>query len=274
MQTLPDGGPYRIFWRSGSNGEWTWSDTSTTGILDNGTNIYYNQWTGATWQQTAITSNSRWVNHFVFALPEHSGAKRTCVFMGQVLHTTLAAAQAEDPATSLTGYEALTEEIVFLYRMTYERKAATLSNAILASVQGTRSNTISVTGGFSSSDHQTLSNRGATGAHPAAAVSVDTAGFSGSLLGVSPDVQSALAKLDTAVGGGYADYNFTVGSGGQSAFVTGSFTVTSRINVMVNGQMLPLEGADKDWTRDAGTSTVTINETQPQYAQVTIRIYP
>ncbi len=197
LPTLNNNGPYRVFWRTGSSVEWAWSDTSVTGILDNGTNIYFNEFTGSVWQLSPITTNDTFVNYYVFAMPTISGYPGIVVIMGQSTYSSLSEAQAEDPSSSLAGFTELTVEGVFVSRMTYKRiSGAYPSNAVLTSVQSIRTNIINITSGFTPSDHQALSNRSSLNAHPAGSISVVTSSFTKNLNASDDTVQKSLNKLD------------------------------------------------------------------------------
>jgi hypothetical protein len=198
---LVDDGPYRVFWRAGASGEWTWSDTSVTGIIEGGTgsSIVYNRWNGTAWVQTEITGLSKWVNYYVVVLPEISGAYRTCVVMGQVLHNSLSAATFEDP-TSISGLGELAEEGVILYKMTYQRTSSSPSNARLVKVQFIGASLITVVNELALRSHSGLLDRSVSDAHPASSVAVSADVFTNVLSGLStPTTQKALEVLDAVV---------------------------------------------------------------------------
>lgn len=119
---IPDGGPYRVAWLTGTDSapEWNWSDTSVTGILDNGADLYYNQNNAGTWTRTAVANNGRWVNYWIVATTSLDGSREVVAIMGQTLFTTLANAQAESGA-ALKYLQKLFDEAVIIGRFIYER---------------------------------------------------------------------------------------------------------------------------------------------------------
>jgi hypothetical protein len=149
----------RIYYRSGNPGAWVWNDTTTSGILDDATNIYYNQLNGSTWQLTPISSNNTWVNYYLIMSPENT-IWQTAAVMGQATYGSLALAQAENPVTAIAGLTNLTDEFVYVYRMTYRRvSGSSPSNAQLASVQilTGQLNSLSASG-VTPTDHNALTN--------------------------------------------------------------------------------------------------------------------
>lgn len=183
----------RVYYRSGANGDWVWDDTSTSGLLNNGTSFYANTWNGTAWELTPQTTDNKYLNYFLVTVPDNDNTKRIAVVMGQTIHSTLAAAQSEEPNGGISGWSNFTVEYVFFARLTYQRAASSNTfNAILASVQALRSNNIINLSGFSPSDHQSLSGRSSSGAHPSSAISFPP---SGNLSATT--VQAALIELDT-----------------------------------------------------------------------------
>jgi hypothetical protein len=76
-----------------------------------------------------------------------------------------------------------------------------------------------------------------------------------------------------SAGSTIVDQNYDVGGGGQTEFITTqSFTVSSQIDVWVNGR-LQRELAGNDYTRNAALSKITFTYTVPENAWVRIRIY-
>jgi len=177
---VTSGGPYRILYRSGgeNDDEWDWIDNSTNGLHSNGTNLYYNQLTGGSWALTAITTNNRWVNYWIYAAPviknDGSGVEfQTFAIMGQTLHTSIANARAEDPSIGIKWGDTALQEFVLLARVTYRRVNGGYSvNANLEEVVNIRSNRVELAlSGVGS--HNALTGRSDPNAHPATAISYD-----------------------------------------------------------------------------------------------------
>ncbi len=184
---LPKGNSIRVMHRIGQS--WT-HQMSTVGFLHDGTNIYANEFVNGQWALQPITANNRYVNYYLVAIPHIDPTKRICAVMGQIVYTSLTAAQLEEPNIGISNWADLTGEHVFFSRLTYQRKAASNTfNAELVGVQAIRSNN-AVLAGTSPSNHQSLSGRASEGSHPASAISVETiAGVTGT------NVQTVLAEL-------------------------------------------------------------------------------
>jgi hypothetical protein len=118
---MADGGPYCIFRRTGASGEWTWTEAETFPFLDDGTNIQYNEFTGATWQMTAL-SGTQFVNMWVFATTALAAVNQIFLVVGQRVWASQAEAEAESVANIDWGGVPF-QEIAPLYQVTYRRAA-------------------------------------------------------------------------------------------------------------------------------------------------------
>jgi hypothetical protein len=141
---IPKLGPYRVMWRSGTNGDWTWVDTSTTGIVDDGANIEWNQFTGGAWSAAGIATANTFVNYWIFAVPLVPGSGiSTIAVMGQATYSSLSQAQAAMPYTELTGLQNFTSEGAFVARLTYQQVPGSIpSNAQLVAVSAITGNLV------------------------------------------------------------------------------------------------------------------------------------
>lgn len=119
VSALANGGPYNIFYRNGASGEWTWSRTEAYPYFINANSIRYNQFTGATWQLTDITTNNRWVNYYVFATNALTSGFGIIIIPGQNIYTSLALAQAESVANLSLG-DLPFQEIIAVGRITHQ----------------------------------------------------------------------------------------------------------------------------------------------------------
>ena len=115
---------YRVAWKTGTSASpaWNWIDNAEGGIYSDGTNAYYNQLTGGSWQKTAISSNG-FVNYWLVATTAAS-APQLVVVMGQTTYSTLALAQAATFSGEVTDIGLFTAEGLVVYQMTYQRSAA------------------------------------------------------------------------------------------------------------------------------------------------------
>jgi hypothetical protein len=146
--------------------------TSSLPILTNGTDIQYNQ-IGV--GLTPITQNNKWVNYYIAITSMNTPAERIIIIPGQTVHSSLSSAQLESPTNLNTGALPF-QEFVFIYQLSFRRVSGgtTSGNAELAanpSLFAFNSATLST----SANDHNLLSNRDASGAHPATAVAYDPA---------------------------------------------------------------------------------------------------
>jgi hypothetical protein len=121
-QALGGANNYRVLHLTGTTAApvWNWTDSANYGILDDGTDIYYNQNNAGTWQLTAISSNSRWVNYYIVATTAYN-TPQIIVVMGQKVYTTVLNAQAGNFATDCSNFGLFSTEGVVLYRVTYRR---------------------------------------------------------------------------------------------------------------------------------------------------------
>jgi hypothetical protein len=136
---------YRILYQTGTSGSplWNWVDDAEGGIYTNGTNVYYNQLTGGSWQLTAIASGPQYINYWVMAIPTNS-APQIIVIMGSTTYSSLALAQAGTFAAEVPNIGLLTAEGVVLYQMTYERMGTSVGAPGNTELVGVKKVTISV----------------------------------------------------------------------------------------------------------------------------------
>lgn len=121
LNAISSGGPYQVMYKSGVNGYFVRSQVTLPYVYAAASYIQWNQFTGSTWQLTAMTSSNR-LNYYVFATTGYDGTKQIMILPGQAQYSSLAAAQAESvTALNLTGFPAL--EFVPLYQITFHTLA-------------------------------------------------------------------------------------------------------------------------------------------------------
>ncbi len=167
----------------------------------NGTDMQYNQNPISGTALTAMPTNNRWANVYCCAVPVTSDAAsqafRYIWFLGQVLHTSLAAAQAETFNSLYTGdlTTSILPEIVPISQITFKRttSAGTTYNVQVdvapTAITGTRSSLVSVSGAIPTS-HAGLLDRSLADQHPASAITNTPSGIV-----TATDVQSAINFL-------------------------------------------------------------------------------
>jgi hypothetical protein len=101
-------GTYEVFYRTGAGGEWVWTQNNVP-LLSGGGYLYYNEWTGATWQQTAAANNN-YVNYYIFAVPTS-------------VYSSLALALGETVSDLDFGTLPFTE-FVSIYKITFRTSAS------------------------------------------------------------------------------------------------------------------------------------------------------
>lgn len=182
----------RKFFRDPGAVNWTWTDDVNTYLTSGADLAYDNAGT-----LTAVGANNRYMNMYAVVIPTVSGQPQFGLITGQAFYTTLALAQAENPLTALQGVSTLSTELVFIAQLTF-RRITNATSSTLESVTALRLNQVTLSGSFNPTDHQVLSNRGAIGAHPASAISIDAAAFdSGLITTATTDAQSAFTAIAT-----------------------------------------------------------------------------
>lgn len=230
---------YPIFYRAGLGGEWRWV-MGAYPYLRTGSNFAYNLNTAGTWSLPEITSNGRYMNMYICAIPFHSSASgnnyRFIWIMGQALHTSLALAQGESfLSLDLAGLPF--QEFVPLWQITMRREVSydnTAGNARIEAttrIVGTRASLATL--GTTPSNHNALSNRSDANSHPALAIGLDTSTFTDAtidhLTATETSVQLALEKLSALRASMNVDNMF---------FFNNSITVTNTdgsLNLVTNG---------------------------------------
>lgn len=202
-QELAAAGPYNLLYRSGASGDWVITRTSTMPFLYSGSNLQYNQNTGATWQLTNVVEDS-YVNYWVFALtalpttditPTPPSTQQIVLIAGQTTYASQALADVETVASLAYG-SAPFQEMGPLYKLTFRFNASAPS--AYTNTAHTALTAISrVVGSFASITASTQTDHGSlTGLtdqdHPASAIIFTPTGNI-----AATDVQAAIAELDT-----------------------------------------------------------------------------
>lgn len=266
-----EGGTYMHLYVDNPAGTWNWVEGANSGILTDGTNIQYNDIT--TGALTAVAVNNRWINYWPISLPFYAtvaGAVQTAkspgyaIIVGQTLHTTLPSAQSHTPS-NLQFIENFTDEGVVFAKIIYRRDATVApGNAYVAENHTNyRGSIVTLSGSFTATDHQSLSNRNALNSHPATAISTDVTNFNGILSATEDTVQKALDKLDDGGGGRYTTQDFddttvvATNAGMQrwrAAFTTPRTVTTFTLGSMVDASLLMILGT-------SNTNSVAVSQT-------------
>ena len=205
--------------------------TDTAASVGTTGRIVYNEYTGGAWQLTTLGNNDYMILH-VFAVGSISSTKRVYAVLGQGDYATkpLAEASVETELISLLNVLPLAE-LKPLASLIFNASNSD-SNAVKATIISTASGDDYYdwrTSGFSNGvgasplDHSLLTGRDSTGAHPAAAVSVDAAAFAGNLTTSDTNVQLALATIDGLILGSVGNF-CSVGRATTQSITTGTDT--------------------------------------------------
>jgi len=134
-------GSYKIMSRSGASGVWTWENNNVPLLAAAGGYVYYNEWTGATWQQTQV-ANNKYVNYYVIATPSINSDFDVFMLMGQAEHSSLGGAEAETFADLDFG-DVVFQEILSIYKITFRTNSSyvTEGECRIEGVEDTRQTT-------------------------------------------------------------------------------------------------------------------------------------
>lgn len=161
LNTLPSisaSGPYTLFYRTGVNGNWTWSKNQSYPYFINETQIQYNQNTGATWKLTNITTNNTWVNYYIVATNALTPEFKTVIIPGQTTYSSLPAALAEQ-ITSLSLGTLPFQEVIAVARVTHRYGtgfSSTNGKARIDNVTYITNQSILINQGSAASTHNSL----------------------------------------------------------------------------------------------------------------------
>ena len=131
-----------VKFRYGASGYWNEQNDDFTApgdgipFLDDGTDICWNEWTGAAWQKTAV-SNNDYVNMYLCATTDNDSGERWFVVPGQAKYANQNDAENEDPS-SLSWGTAPPEEFIIVAALVYSRKVASGAGNHFAAIESVR----------------------------------------------------------------------------------------------------------------------------------------
>lgn len=168
---------YPIFYKTGNANEWRWYVNNIPMLHNSATNNpYYNLNTGGTWSLAELSTNNRFYNIYIMAVPFKSASSsynyRYIWVLGQAFYTSVANAQVESVLTiDLNGFPFV--EVAPIWQITMEfitsNSTATGRTRIGATkkIVGT---SLSVNVGGTATVHNNLAGRSDADAHPATAI--------------------------------------------------------------------------------------------------------
>jgi len=139
-----------VYYRTGASGTWERQINAGYSFLVGATpRMQYNEWTGATWQRTEITSGDFGLMH-IFATNSYVAVNDVISIMGQAQYSTLALAQAAAPdeVNNLQLGELPSAEMVWIGTVIFETKTA-FTNAVNTRVVQTAEGANYIDGRFS-----------------------------------------------------------------------------------------------------------------------------
>ena len=238
-QPLVDPAEIPPMYRTGASGIWG-ADAATTFAVKNTVagRVNWNEWTGATWQQTEATNNYH-VAYFIYAT--NGPASPIVSIQGQREDQSLAAAKTNNTPDSVELGAPITSEIKLLYRLIFKTSSvyANTPQARLMDVTDYRNVSSLPSASYVATDHGSLSGLQDQD-HGAAAIYTTTTSFAGVLSTADTSVQLALDTLDDhthalndlsdCVVGAYTAGHVLVGDGSNSydnKAVSGDATLAS-----------------------------------------------
>ena len=203
--------------------------------------IKYNQNVTGNWQLTSAPNNN-FVAYWVCAT--NNADYPVMIIVGQTVSTSLASAQSANTLAGISWGVVPFSEIKVIYRV-IAQTANGYSNAVKAKVvdiQDLRATSTLPTSTYTATAHSSLSGLTDANAHPATAITTDTAAFNGLLSGTETDVQKALDKLDDVTA-------TSIPTGAFDGNLTGATTIEAALQLLDNATF----GA----STAAGVTTVT-----------------
>ena len=145
---------FKLLYRSGVDGVWSLYEANR--LYNNGTDSMYNQYTGSTWQMTALTTNGVFFNYYLFATNLNS-TFNIIIVPGQLTYSTSAAAIGENVRSLQLGSLPI-QEIAPIVKITYDRRNTYGDlnyNTRIVNVEAIVSQSVTITQGIA--NHNSLS---------------------------------------------------------------------------------------------------------------------
>jgi hypothetical protein len=201
-----------VIYRTGASGDWRKDVARTAPVKQGASLLAYNEWTGATWQQTELTNNKYVLAHIVASNDHRAGHEYVAVQGQQVYGSSTDAREgANTEINNLIVSGIPFQEFVFVGTIIYKVSTSD-SNTFKAAIVSTDTGadyvdwrTTALSPGVSPTSHANLTETALPNSHPAAAIATDTTNFNGNLTATEDTVQKALEALDDmATSGGTA----------------------------------------------------------------------
>jgi hypothetical protein len=241
-----------IYYLTGATGIMRRTTEPGFSVLQGTNYLYYNEWTGATWQLTEIGSGNYVLCH-VFSVNGYDGEDQQIAVMGQNEYTIIADARAgasTEIANILSGFPF--QEIVPVATVIFESKS-NYTNSIKSVIRSADGGdyvdwrTSELAQGTNPSDHNNLTNlqlaaSGATWGHinDQAQTLAGVKTFSSSPIVPTPTTGTQAANKDYA-----DDWSPTTTEGDLIQHTSGS---TARLAIGSNGQVLTSDGTNPIWS--------------------------
>lgn len=220
----PDGAAPPILWREGASGHWTWNTDPVVPVLY-GTYAKINEYTGGSWTTSEVAAN-RFFNMYVVVTNAYDdsiyGTFEIVLVPGQAAYTSLAAAEAEGPASLNLG-DFPANECLFTNKITFRTSASYTSSGKcrIEAVESLAGINISLGAASVVTSHPSLGDRNIPNQHEDVAIAM-THSFAGTL--TTPDLQTWADSIEAAV---------NAGGGGAAAALVEDTAITFASSLVV-----------------------------------------
>jgi hypothetical protein len=195
LSGVADGGPYVLWHRATTSGEWRWTTGSYPFFYSTYPQYNYDAGGGTGWTLADVNGvgAGEYVNYWVFASTAVAANGQVFIVPGQQKFTTQQAAEAESLADIAWGTMPF-QEIAPLYRLTLWGMVGFggTTKTELVAITRLLGGGASIISSASPSSHNSLSGRSDAGAHPASAITNTPAGNI-----AATTVQAAINELDS-----------------------------------------------------------------------------
>ena len=191
LSGVSDGGPYVLWYRDTTSGEWKWDATASYPYFYGSYPKYnYDAGGGTGWTRADIPV-SNYANLWVFASTGVAANGQVFIVQPQAYFNQQGDAEAESLANIAWGTMPF-QEIAPLYQITIRALAGGTTNGQIVQVKRLLGGSNSIISAVAPSSHNSLSGRSDPASHPATAISNTPAGNI-----AATTVQAAINELDT-----------------------------------------------------------------------------
>lgn len=258
--TINGYGMFPVIYRDGANGAWRKHPAQQFPWHEENSNLVYNQWTGAVWQQTELAQG--WHAAY-FIVMTNMSIEPVKIIMGQSVGQQLSTIQSLSTWEQLALDNVLSAEMKVLYRIIVKN----LATPTVVEVQDLRALQNIPNGTYTANDHNALTGRTALNSHPAYAVGYTPVGT----VAVSADLQTVIQELEAALGRDFKDV-----AAGETITVlkdTALLTSTQRsFTIDASGAPAGTKISYVGWTNDVITFTNNVDSGDQYGNTITVTV--